>query len=89
MGRDVTGDDAIDQAIKASESKAVEIDMLAVPVTIGSTGRPCHIAVPADMTEAELIEVVSWMTRELAGHLKLRRESAAGGRIVLPFGRPQ
>ena len=38
-----------------------EVVMDQVQVNIGSTGRPVMLAVPRDLTDAELFELVAWM----------------------------
>lgn len=66
-------------------TQAVAMEQLTV--TISSTGRPFAVAIPADMTDGELLEVVGWMGTALRQHIAARRMQTAGGRIILP-GRP-
>lgn len=60
--------------------------MAQIPVTIASTGRPAILAIPIDTTDAELMELCSWMLMSVAKGLRERREHTAGGRIIVPRG---
>lgn len=73
--------DPVDAAITAVESAVM---MHEIPVTIASTGRPFKVSLPADMTDAELIEVTGWMLTQLAAHLRAERSKTGNGRIIVP-----
>lgn len=75
--------DPVDAAIAATEPTRT-VEMMGIPGTIASTGRPFRVDVPADMTEAELIEVTGWMLTQLATALRQRREQTPLGRILIP-----
>ncbi len=53
-------------------------------ITIDSTQRPFVVAVPPDLSEAELLEIVSWMGNPNG----LRQMLHPGPRIIVPFVRP-
>jgi len=72
--------DPIDAAI----AKAETVQMLPISVTIASTGRPFQVAVPLDMTDAELVEAAGWMLTQLANHLRTERAKTPAGRILVP-----
>lgn len=74
--------DQIDGAIAATETRTVE--MIEIPVTIASTGRPFKVAVPVDMTDAELVEATGWILTQLAAHLRTTRAKSPIGRILIP-----
>lgn len=78
-------DAKLDSAIAAAE--AAPIAMEQVTVTISTTKRPFVVAFPPDLTDQELLEVIGWMGQGLRLKLLANRQTAAGGRIVLP-GRP-
>lgn len=67
------GADPIDRAVAAAEAGEAQQPMEQINVKISSTGRPFVVAFPPDMTESELLEVVSWMSNNLRLHLAARR----------------
>jgi hypothetical protein len=75
--------DAVDQAIAAA-SEPAPVQMIQVPVTIGSTGRPAQIIIPADATDSELAELCGWMLTSVMGSLRAQRAAAPASRIILP-----
>ena len=65
--------DPVDEAITAAEQPR-PIDMAQRQVTISSTGRPFVFLHPVDMTEAELFEVVGWLSTGFRAELEQRRK---------------
>lgn len=74
--------DKIDGAIDRATNT---IEMLSVPVQISSTGRPFKIDVPADLTDAEMLEITLWMLGPLLATVRQNREPAKG-HILTPRG---
>lgn len=68
MGSGSNGSSPIDAAIEAT-TPVVEVHHQ-VLITIESTGRHFNITFPPDLTPAELLEVVGWMTTKLSGMLQ-------------------
>jgi len=76
--------DPIDAAIAATRPTPDQVQLQQVgPVVIASTGRPFVLAVPPDMTDAELHEAIAWMASPSGLRGMLRRPTS---RIVLPGG---
>lgn len=71
--------DVIGDAIAAAEK---DVDMFSIPVVIASTGRPCQISVPADASEAEILEIVGWMATSLAAATRAHREKGRSGLVI-------
>ena len=73
--------DAVDEAIAAAAAQPVNQELK--PITIAGTGR--IIAIPPDITVAEMIEVVAWMSGQVH---RLVQQSAqpAGPTLVTPRG---
>ena len=69
-------------------SDPAEIKLVQVQVNIGSTGRPVMLAVPGDITDHELFEVISWMANPEEGlRASIRPKSplvVARGLVGLP-----
>lgn len=65
--------DAVDQAI-ASAEQPQPIDMAQRQLTISSTRRPFVFLHPVDMSEAELFEVVGWLSTAFRAELEQRRK---------------
>ena len=76
--------DKIDEAI--AQTAAPTVEMIQIPVTIASTGRPANVALPTDCTDAELVEFTGWLLTNVAGHFRQQRAKTAGGRIIVPRG---
>lgn len=74
--------DPIDHAIAAAE-KPVQIRMMRIPVTIASTKRPAVVELPADISDAELLELIGWLAAVVAPQLRAQRESPRS-RILVP-----
>lgn len=73
--------DPVDAAIAATtQPEPVQLQQVG-PITIASTGRPAVIAVPTDLTDAELLELTSWLLNPTGLRAQLRRPLT---RIVLP-----
>jgi hypothetical protein len=54
--------DPIDGAIAATEGAGpTEVRLVQITVNLSSTGRPCHLAVPLDLTPLELLELTAWL----------------------------
>lgn len=68
--------DPVDAAINAVEER---IEMMQLQVDLPS-GRPAMVAVPADMTEVELLGLVSWATHPKGLRAGLKPKS----RIIVP-----
>lgn len=62
----------IDEAIAATEAP---LAMCEVPVLLRSTGRPAMVGVPEDITDAEVMELTSWMLTGLRRHIAINRAS--------------
>lgn len=77
--------DPIAAAIAATDQPA-PVEMLTIPVTIASSGRPFQVSIPIDMTDGELAEVMGWMGSAILNHLRAERLKTAGGRIIVPRG---
>lgn len=75
--------DKIDEAIAAA---APTVEVLQIPVTIASTGRPASVTLPADCSDAELVEFSGWLLTQVAMHFRQLRAKTAGGRIIVPHG---
>lgn len=78
--------DKVDEAIAAVEAAPPTVEMIQIPVTIASTGRPANVALPVDCTDAELLEFAGWLLTGVAGHFRTQRAKTAGGRIIVPRG---
>ncbi len=76
--------DTIDAAIAAAEAPALVMKQL--NVAISSTGRPAALAVPADATEAELVELAGWLLTAVIPSFRAEREKGAASRILVPSG---
>jgi hypothetical protein len=50
-----------------------------VDITISSTGRQVRLEVPPDLTHAELLELIAWMTTGLRNATDEVRAAQAGG----------
>lgn len=70
--------DLIDKAVEAVEQT---VQMVQVNGTMADTGRPFYLAIPADITDAELLGLLGWMSSQLAVQLRGQRPSS---RLVLP-----
>lgn len=66
--------DQINKAIAATEKT---IEMMAIPVTLSSSGKPAQINIPADMTEGELAELCGWILTAVLGHIRARKADPA------------
>lgn len=75
--------DPVDEAIAAAAAQPRTFQMQQHSVTIASTGRPFVMAVPVDVTEAELLEIVGWVGRDLRLALQ-QRQRTTRPRIVIP-----
>jgi len=75
--------DDLDKAI-AAEAAPQAVPMVQAQVTISSTGRPFQIAVPADLTDSEMVEIVGWMTTSLRKQIEANRQQKP--RILVPTG---
>lgn len=67
--------DAIGKAIEAN-GKPPAVDMIQIPVTISSSGRPAMVALPADVTDVELLEIIGWLGSVVAPQLRARRPAS-------------
>ncbi len=76
--------DAIDAAVNAASQPKAE-PRAQVPVTIASTGRTVLINVPADLSDAEFIELTGWWTTAFyRGLVEARQRIEAGTKILVP-----
>jgi len=75
----------MDDVDKAIDTVANTIEMLSIPVQISSTGRPFKIDVPADLSDAEMLEITAWMLGPLLATVRKNREPAKG-HILTPRG---
>lgn len=74
--------DAIDQAI-ASDGRGPAVRMVQIgPIAIAGTGRPFMVMVPADLTDAELLEITGWLADPAGMRTKLPGRNQR--RIVVP-----
>jgi hypothetical protein len=73
--------DPIDKAVEAVDQPVQRMEQ--TTVTISSTGRQVVLALPVDMTEAELFEFVGWASTNLRVALGQRRQGA-GSRLIVP-----
>lgn len=78
--------EAIEAAIAAADQPTVAMAQL--QVTIASTGRPFAMTFPADMTDAELVEVTGWMLTSVVGSLRAERARRSSGRLIIPRSLP-
>jgi hypothetical protein len=77
--------DAIDVAIATAEAPK-PVTMKQISVTIASTGRPAAMVLPADATEAELVELAGWFLVQVIPGFRAEREKGAASRLVVPSG---
>lgn len=77
--------DQIGKAIAAAEAEPVWPAMTEIPVLIQSTGRPAIVALPTDITVAEIGELAAWMLIQARHELATR--AAAASPIVVARGR--
>jgi hypothetical protein len=77
------GQTALDDTV-AAVTGTPTVQMEQVTVTIATTNRPVQIAYPLDMSDAELLEFVGWLSVQLRIHLAQRRAARPESRIVLP-----
>lgn len=77
-----TQPDPIDQAVEATQ----QVLMLTIPVTIASTGRPAQLAIPRDITEAELFELVGWMSTAVRNSVIAEAQKRKGPQLVVAHG---
>jgi len=75
--------DAVDAAIAAAPQP---VAMRQIQVTISSTGRPAVLAIPADASEAELVELAGWLLVNVIPAFRAEREKGAASRLVVPNG---
>lgn len=73
--------DKIDAAI-AAQAQPME-ERFQVPVTIADTGRQFVIDIPADMTDAEMVDMLGWIGTNLALHVR-QRTRGPKSRIYVP-----
>jgi hypothetical protein len=78
--------DPIDKAITATEAEPLQ--MVRLPVQIGSTGRPCVLELPYDITESELAELCGFMLTQVLGNARLIAQQGATPRILVARGMP-
>lgn len=71
--------DPVEAAIAAADAPTVQLRQ--VQVTITCSGRPAVVAVPADASDSELLELAGWMLTQLRGAL---RADEAKTRIIMP-----
>lgn len=80
--------DKVDEAIAGVEHAAEVESVLATleqfPVVISGTGRPMVIAVPPDMSLAEVMELVGWVATNLAATMWQRELARKRGGLILP-----
>jgi hypothetical protein len=83
--------DPIDGAIAATDGGTVEVKLMQIQVTIGSTGRPLMMAVPVDLTMAELLEFATWVCNPegLRSSLPQKPSPLVVARGIPQIGRPQ
>ena len=55
-----------------------------IQITIGSTGRPAVLAIPADASDAEIAELAGWMLTSLLSQLRKERQKGPASRILVP-----
>lgn len=81
--------DPIDAAIAAADQPTVQMEQLTI--TISSTGRPFIITWPSDLSEAELFEVVGFLTTGLRGEVIKRAAKRAdpASRLAIARAIPQ
>jgi hypothetical protein len=75
----------IDDAIAATDPGPT-LAMVEVPINLTTTGRPAIVAVPEDITDAEVMELTAWMLRSLRGHIGANVR--ARSRLVVARGLP-
>lgn len=78
--------DPVASAIAAVESNDQAVTLQQIPITISSTGRPCIIAVPPDVTDSELAELCGWMLTGLMNAKRNERAQSPASRILVPSG---
>jgi hypothetical protein len=79
-------DDKVDQAIAAAALVPDFSQNVEVPILISSSGRPAVLSIPIDVTDAELLELVGWLTLP-AGGLRSRLAATRGPQLVVARGR--
>lgn len=74
--------DPIDAAIAATALPA-EVQVVEIPVTLSSSGRPAIVTLPADATDAELVDLAGWLLTRVRAHIREAQQGPAS-RIIVP-----
>jgi len=72
--------DKLDDAITRLESRTVVVADTDVPLR---TGRPCHVAVPEDITADELLDLVTFLVGVMPAQLAEYRRRR-GPQLIIP-----
>lgn len=81
MTDDVFTPELLNKAMQAIDAQPIVMAQGQVNL---STGRPVHFGVPRDLTDEELLELVSWLAAPSGLRAAIRQ--AAGPTIALPGG---
>lgn len=60
------------------------VRMVGGAIQLGSTGRPVQVAVPADITEAEWLDLISYLASPTGFRAQLAQRTGAAHGLVLP-----
>lgn len=71
-------DDKVGDAVQAEAQK---LEMTQMQVNFGSSGRPMMLAVPADMTDREMFDLIAWVASDNGLRRSVNRPKS---RLVLP-----
>jgi hypothetical protein len=75
--------DKIDDAIAATVDDGPTIEMMGIPVQLSSSGRPARVDLPADVTDAELIDLIGWLGTTVRAAAR-ERAAGAASRLFVP-----
>jgi hypothetical protein len=79
---------AVDQAIAAAAGEAADpVRMVQLRVTIGTTGRPAAVLLPADATESEVSQLAGWLLTTVAKAARTGEEQRKRSGIIVARGR--
>lgn len=73
--------DKIDQAI--AEAELPQVEVIEIPVTLSSSGRPAVLAIPKDATDAELVDLAGWMLTIVRQHVREQRDKPTRPRLLV------
>lgn len=74
--------DLVDEAIAATDAAERQVAMIRIPVQLSTTGRPAAIDLPADASDAELVDLAGWILTALRAHIAAT--SRPTSRLIVP-----